>query len=107
MLVVGPSPFALVFCFVLLYLLLNSLFPFLLPGSDTPLAKMVTSPQLVRDIDWVDWCWPEDRKGEKQFPKVGIAVRLFSSKAQEDSTARKDLSTCGAVAVISDRDIDS
>ncbi|CAM9538510.1 unnamed protein product, partial [Sphacelaria rigidula] len=40
--------------------------------SETPLAKMVTSPQLVRDMDWVDWCWPEDRKGkgEEQFPKV-------------------------------------
>ncbi|CAM9872565.1 unnamed protein product [Scytosiphon promiscuus] len=38
--------------------------------SDTPLAKMVQSPQLVRDIDWVNRCWPDDRKQEGQFPKV-------------------------------------
>lgn len=38
--------------------------------SDTPLAKMVQSPQLVRDIDWLNRCWPEDRKQEGQFPKV-------------------------------------
>ncbi|CAM9537205.1 unnamed protein product, partial [Hapterophycus canaliculatus] len=38
--------------------------------SDTPLATMVQSPQLVRDIDWLNRCWPEDRKQEGQFPKV-------------------------------------
>lgn len=39
--------------------------------SDTPLAAMVQSPQLVRDIDWLNRCWPENRKQEGQFPKVG------------------------------------
>lgn len=39
--------------------------------SDTPLAKMVQSPQLVRDMDWLNRCWPESRKQEGQFPKVG------------------------------------
>lgn len=41
-------------------------------NSDSPLAEMVQSPQLVRDIDWVNQCWPEDRKqeGGGQFPKV-------------------------------------
>ncbi|CAM9608387.1 unnamed protein product [Laminaria digitata] len=38
--------------------------------SDTPLSKMVRSPQVVRDIDWLNQCWPEDRKQEGQFPKV-------------------------------------
>eukprot|EP00903_Cladosiphon_okamuranus_P015677 g14475.t1 len=38
--------------------------------SDTPLAKMVQSPQLVREIDWLNQCWPEHRKEEGQFPKV-------------------------------------
>ena len=80
-------------------------FLFLVPGSDTPLAKMVTSPQLVRDMDWVDWCWPQDRKGEGQFPKVGAAVQSFSPTAQEDSTERRDLNECNAVAVSPGRDI--
>ncbi|CAM9348499.1 unnamed protein product [Ectocarpus sp. 8 AP-2014] len=38
--------------------------------SDTPLAKMVQSPQLVRDMDWLHRCWPADRLQEGQFPKV-------------------------------------
>lgn len=62
--------------FFLLFLLnFFSFLPFLLPfiffhGSDTSLAKMVRSPQLVRDMDWIDWCWPDDRKRDGQFPKV-------------------------------------
>ena len=31
---------------------------------------MVRSPQVVRDIDWLNQCWPDDRKQEGQFPKV-------------------------------------
>lgn len=51
---------------------------FLFRGSDTPLAKMVQSPQLVRDMDWVDWCWPDDRKKDGQFPKVINAYTSLS-----------------------------
>ena len=46
---------------------------FMKRGSDTPLSKMVRSPQVVRDIDWLDQCWPDDRKQEGQFPKVRYA----------------------------------
>ncbi|CAN0334981.1 unnamed protein product [Pylaiella littoralis] len=38
--------------------------------SDTPLAGMVQSPQLVRDMDLLHRCWPEGRKNDGEFPKV-------------------------------------
>ncbi|CAM9881478.1 unnamed protein product [Ascophyllum nodosum] len=38
--------------------------------SDTPMAELVRSPKLVRDMDWINRCWPDDRKRVGQFPKV-------------------------------------
>ncbi|XP_044740816.1 lysine-specific demethylase 7B-like [Chrysoperla carnea] len=28
--------------------------------SDTPLSEFVEAPQIVRDLDWVNVCWPDD-----------------------------------------------
>ena len=41
--------------------------------SDTPLRKMVLSPQFVRDLDWIDKCWPlelKQRNSKKSYPSV-------------------------------------
>lgn len=46
---------------------------------------MVQSPQVVRDIDWLNQCWPDDRKQEGQFPKVRCA---FSGAAISIAGAR-------------------
>ncbi len=40
--------------------------------SGTPLHPMVESPQIVRDIDWIDQAWPNERKPkdkESKHPK--------------------------------------
>ena len=39
--------------------------------SDTPLGKQVVSPQFVRDLDWIDHCWPSElRKNKQSWPSV-------------------------------------
>lgn len=38
--------------------------------SQTPLQKFIRSPQMVRDIDWIDNAWPSTRKGPLEYPQV-------------------------------------
>ena len=38
--------------------------------SLTPLGKLVTSPQFVRDLDWIEHIWPRERKQEGDYPRV-------------------------------------
>ena len=38
--------------------------------SNTPMAKLVRSPRIVRSIDWVDVAWPLHRRVERQYPAV-------------------------------------
>ena len=48
--------------------------------SHTKLESMVESPNIVRQLDWVDWIWPKHLKhqqteptnalGEMKYPKV-------------------------------------
>ena len=41
--------------------------------SDTPLGKKVVSPQFVRDLDWIDNCWPSNlrqRYNKQSYPSV-------------------------------------
>lgn len=33
--------------------------------TETELAKLVRPPRLVKEIDWVDNCWPESKKKRK------------------------------------------
>ncbi|CAM9576463.1 unnamed protein product, partial [Phaeothamnion confervicola] len=38
--------------------------------SDTPLRQLVNSPQMVRDLDWIDACWPAEKKHSGDYPQV-------------------------------------
>ena len=41
--------------------------------SDTPLGEKVVSPQFVRDLDWIDNCWPSNlrqRYNNQSYPSV-------------------------------------
>ena len=38
--------------------------------SATRLSGRVQSPTLVRDVDWIDKCWPLDRRARGDFPQV-------------------------------------
>ena len=38
--------------------------------SATRLSGKVQSPSLVREIDWIDKCWPLDRRARGDFPQV-------------------------------------
>jgi hypothetical protein len=41
--------------------------------SGTKLGQQVLPPRLVRDIDWVEKFWPDNRKGNSQpYPKVQL-----------------------------------
>jgi F-box and leucine-rich repeat protein 10/11 len=41
--------------------------------SGTKLGEMITPPQLVRDLDWVENCWPPAKKGKGHaYPKVQL-----------------------------------
>lgn len=62
--------------------------------SDTPLAKLVTSPKLVKDLDWLNWCWPQENKTKGKYPKVYLKVlysmllRIIPSKIEAVRCAR-------------------
>ena len=38
--------------------------------SATRLSSKVQSPTLVREVDWIDKCWPLDRRARGDFPQV-------------------------------------
>ena len=38
--------------------------------SQTPLHDMVKSPQFVRDLDWIDHAWPQERRRQGDYPVV-------------------------------------
>ena len=38
--------------------------------SATRLSGKVQSPSLVREVDWIDKCWPLDRRARGDFPQV-------------------------------------
>ena len=38
--------------------------------SATRLSNKVQSPSLVREVDWIDKCWPLDRRARGDFPQV-------------------------------------
>ena len=38
--------------------------------SMTPFAKYVKSPKFVRDIDWIDNVWPQERRRQQDYPRV-------------------------------------
>jgi hypothetical protein len=39
--------------------------------SETPLAKYVVRPEVVRKLDWIDSYWPKDRRRKlKEYPQV-------------------------------------
>ncbi len=38
--------------------------------SRTPLHAMVKSPQFVRDLDWIDHAWPQEKRSQGDYPVV-------------------------------------
>lgn len=41
--------------------------------SETPLAKYVVRPEVVRKLDWIDSYWPKDRRRKlKEYPQVQL-----------------------------------
>ncbi|CAM9930459.1 unnamed protein product, partial [Choristocarpus tenellus] len=34
------------------------------------MRELVTSPKTVRDVDWIQRCWPAQRKEGGNYPKV-------------------------------------
>jgi len=38
--------------------------------SKTPLIKKVVSPQIVRDLDWIDVAWSKTRRNKDDYPRV-------------------------------------
>ncbi|CAN0155146.1 unnamed protein product, partial [Discosporangium mesarthrocarpum] len=48
--------------------------------SDTPLRGLVTSPSTVREVDWIERCWPKDRKGARAHFKVVVQYYCLMSQ---------------------------
>lgn len=40
--------------------------------SATKLSARVQSPILVREVDWIDKCWPLDRRAKGDYPQVQV-----------------------------------
>lgn len=38
--------------------------------SHTDLSVQVKSPTLVKEVDWIDRCWPLSRRARGDFPQV-------------------------------------
>ncbi|CAJ1944511.1 unnamed protein product [Cylindrotheca closterium] len=45
--------------------------------SDTPLRQKITSPQFVRDLDWIDQAWPGRGKGQSKKSRVYPKVQYY------------------------------
>ncbi|GAA5936996.1 hypothetical protein JCM3775_001921 [Rhodotorula graminis] len=52
--------------------------------SDSRLGEMVTAPELVRKLDWVDTVWPEDMKVPGQYPRVQKYCLMSVSRCWTD-----------------------
>ncbi|GAA5856498.1 hypothetical protein JCM9279_005470 [Rhodotorula babjevae] len=52
--------------------------------SDSRLGEMVTAPELVRKLDWVDTVWPDDMKVPGQYPRVQKYCLMSVSRCWTD-----------------------
>lgn len=50
--------------------------------SDTPLAKQISPPRIVRELDWVEKYWPANKKGKgHSYPKVQLYCLMSVAKS--------------------------
>lgn len=57
--------------------------------SGTPLHSMVRSPKLVRDIDWIDKAWPEEKKSQRKNKEEKGNGQTNSCESSTTKTAKK------------------
>jgi hypothetical protein len=52
--------------------------------SNTPLAKTIERPRIVRELDWVETIWPKDKKQQGIYPHVQLYCLMSVANCYTD-----------------------